>query len=101
MTWGESSKSAHADTWEHNQVLVAELPLCFLSLAFARELQRHTALAASIAPAVQNCSLMTFCAFLLKVNKLCKSKVAATGAYIWLLGDGELVQALTIYCLPF
>lgn len=42
---GESSKSAHADAWEHNQVLVAELPLPFLSLAFARELQRHTALA--------------------------------------------------------
>lgn len=68
---GESSKSAHADAWEHNQVLVAELPLLFLSLAFARELQRHTvlALAASIAPAVQNCSLMTFCVSLLKVNK--------------------------------
>lgn len=42
---GESSKSAHADTWGHNQVLVAELPLPFLSLAFARELQRHTVLA--------------------------------------------------------
>lgn len=68
---GESSKSARADAWEHNQVLVAELPLPFLSLAFARELQRHTALAlaASIAPAVQNYSLMTFCVSLLKVNK--------------------------------
>lgn len=53
VTWGESSNSAHADAWEHNQVLVAELPLPFLSLAFARELQRHTALAASIAPAAR------------------------------------------------
>ena len=98
MTCGESSKSAHADAWEHNQVLVAELPLPFLSLAFARDLQRHTALDASIAPAVQNCSLMTFCAFLLseQIEPLCKSKVAATGAYIWLLGDEELVQALSI-----